>query len=454
MLKPIIAQTSQSLHRFFDPIEINQTARETGFVQRTSKLDGFGFLRSLVLGFLEHPQASLPQLSQACLDLGVSITPQGVDERLNEAAVDFLRDCLSQALAQLRAKQPQLIQVLESFTEVYFQDSTIQSLPEGLQSEFAGSGGNASAAAVKIQLLFAFLSGNLAHVELTQGRAPDTSYQGHLPQLLPGSLLIQDLGFFNLETLQAVVARPAFFLTRWRQDVGLFESAQAPQSLDPVAFLKRQTREVADYAVYVGQKSRLPCRMIAVCLPERVAAERRRRVRADAQRRGTTASQRSLALCDWNVFLTNLPPERLSLRQMLACYSLRWQVELIFKLWKSQAGLKHLAGLRRERVLCELYAKLIGLVLTHFLVAPLRFLLLEQQVEISAPKARQILQERAKSLIGSCGVDLPDLSQGLEELAKRILRFARKNKRKMRPSSLDRLILANQLDIAQLYPLA
>ena len=451
MLKPIIAHASQTLHRFFDPQQVNPAARKTGFVQRTSKLDGFGFLRALVLGFLEHPQASLPQLSQACLDLGVAISPQGVDERLNEAAVDFLRDCLTQALASLRAKQPRLVQVLEGFTEVYFQDSTIQSLPEGLQACFPGSGGNASTAAVKIQLLFAFLSGNLTHVELSSGRAPDTQYQGHLRHLRPGSLLIQDLGFFNLVSLQAVVAQAAFFLTRWRQDVGLFLSAQAPQPLEPLAFLERQTSEVAEYGVYVGQHSRLACRMLVVCLPERVAAQRRRRVRADAQRRGTTPSPRSLGLCDWNVFLTNLPPDRLSLRQVLACYSLRWQVELIFKLWKSQAGLKHLAGVR---VLCELYAKMIGLVLTHFLVAPLRFLLIEQQVEISAPKARQILQDRAKDLVRVIGIDAQRLEAELQDLAERILRFARKNKRKKHPSSYDRLIRANQLNVTQLYPLA
>jgi len=45
----------------------------------------------------------------------------------------------------------------------------------------------------------------------------------------------------------------------------------------------------------------------------------------------------------------------------------RWQIELIFKLWKSYCGLREFAHLRRDRILTELYARMIGLVLTHFL---------------------------------------------------------------------------------------
>ncbi len=69
------------------------------FVVRTSKLDGFVFLKALVLGFIQHPQASLCRLSQVCLDMGVSITPQGIDERMNETAIQFLKKRLACALA-------------------------------------------------------------------------------------------------------------------------------------------------------------------------------------------------------------------------------------------------------------------------------------------------------------------------------------------------------------------
>jgi hypothetical protein len=454
MLNPIIAHATQTLHNYFNANEINQVARKAKFVMRRSKLDGFIFLKILVLGFLQYPQASLNQLSQISQDFGVDISPQGIDERLNQAAVTFLRDRLSEALTKFRAKRRTVATALESFAEVYFQDSTIQALPEGLQTLFPGSGGNASPAAVKIQLLFAFLSGNVEYMEFGAGRAPDSSYQAHISHLLPGSLLIQDLGFFNLAVLQTVMDRAAFFLSRWRQDVQVFLSQTPELPLDMLAFLGRQTAEVADYQVNIGLKARLSCRMICVRLPEKVAAQRRRRLKADAKRRGTLLPQRSLALCDWNVFLTNVPENKLSLPQILACYALRWQIELLFKLWKSQAALKHIPALRPERVLCEIYAKMIGLLITHFLTAPLRFLLLQQQIEISPPKARQILQNRTKDLSRVIGWDLHLLQDEIDLLFHRILRFARKNKRKMKPASLERFESAIHLHISQLYPLA
>jgi hypothetical protein len=149
-----------------------------------------------------------------------------------------------------------------------------------------------------------------------------------------------------------------------------------------------------------------------------------------------------------------VPAKQLSVRHLLVCYSLRWQVELIFKLWKSEAALKHLAGFRKERVLVELYAKMIGIVLTHFLVAPLRFLLSHHRIEISSVKARQVLQDQAKLIALALRTDSLSLKTRLRRLCLRILHFARKTKRKQCPSTFDKLIDAHQLSIYQLYPLA
>ena len=70
---------------------VNQVARQTKFVQRQSKLDGLKFLQTSVFGFIENPQGSLNHLAQVSLDLGVEITPQGIDERINERSVAFLK---------------------------------------------------------------------------------------------------------------------------------------------------------------------------------------------------------------------------------------------------------------------------------------------------------------------------------------------------------------------------
>lgn len=239
---------------------------------------------------------------------------------------------------------------------------------------------------------------------------------------------------------------------RWRADVTIFLADQLDTSLDMLRFLSAQSQPVGEYTVWVGKTARLACRMLVVHLPHEVADQRKQRLRQDAQRRGITPSERSLALCEWNVFLTNLPAERLSVQQILICYALRWQVELIFKLWKSQAGLRFLPGKRKGRILCEVYAKLIGIALTHFLLAPLHFFLIDQNIEISLPKAHKILQYCARHLFTQIGQDHLALHTQLEDLFLRILRSATKDKRVKNPSTLQRLALANLTNLACLFP--
>jgi hypothetical protein len=452
MLTDIITQATAALEDIFQADEINQAARKAKVVIRTSKMNGTSLLQTLTFGFLQNPQASLSQLCQTAQDVGVQITRQGLDERMTEATADFLLACLGKVLQRLQHRCGLAPEVLKQFSEVYLQDSTIQSLPESLQELFPGSGGNASPAALKIQVLFGLLSGNLTHVELQTGRSSDAHYINHVPYLEKNSLLIQDLGFFNLEALQDIHNQEAFFLMRWRTDVTIFLANQLDTCLDMLRFLSAQSQPLGEYTVWVGKTARLACRMLVVRLPCEVADQRKQRLRQDAQRRGITPSQRSLVLCEWNVFLTNLSAERLSVHQILIFYALRWQVELIFKLWKSQAGLRFLPGKRKGRILCELYAKLIGIALTHFLLAPLHFFLIDQNIEISLPKAHKILQHCARHLFTQISQDHLALHTQLEDLFQRILRSATKDKRVKNPSTLQRLAQANLTNLAYLFP--
>ena len=91
------AAISEKIVGFFSGT-IEETARQTQFVRRKSSITGLIFLKATVLGFLEKANASLNELAQSFLDLGVEVTPQGIDERINPFSVTFLRAMFSQAL--------------------------------------------------------------------------------------------------------------------------------------------------------------------------------------------------------------------------------------------------------------------------------------------------------------------------------------------------------------------
>jgi hypothetical protein len=84
-------------------------------------------------------------------------------------------------------------------------------------------------------------------------------------------------------------------------------------------------------------------------------------------------------LCHWNLYVTNISREKLPTESVGTLYSLRWQIELVFKGAKSFLGLSEICGKQSPRVLCQIYGRLIVLVLTLFLCGKFRQRMWEQR---------------------------------------------------------------------------
>lgn len=79
------------------------------------------------------PQASLEELCQSAAVCGVTISPQGLQERMNSPqAAQFLQRMVEQSLTYLVAAPAEQAQGLGRFTGIYLQDSTTIQLPASL----------------------------------------------------------------------------------------------------------------------------------------------------------------------------------------------------------------------------------------------------------------------------------------------------------------------------------
>lgn len=194
---------SKRLQTFFQETA-TRVARQTRFVQRLSKLTGAIFAQTWIMGFVSAPQASLGQLTETAGDLGVDISEQGLDQRLSEKTVDFFKQLFAEALQLFRNDLSLELPVLEQFTAILLQDSTVIALPASLQAEFPGCGGDGPVAAAKVQLLFELRRGNLEAVTWQAGRAADQAYTGHLEHVPVGALVLNDLGYFGLHQFRQV----------------------------------------------------------------------------------------------------------------------------------------------------------------------------------------------------------------------------------------------------------
>ena len=237
----------------------NQVARSEGFVERVSKLTGALFLQTLTFGFLENPEASLNELTDTSKDLGVTLTKQALQIRI-ENAVGFLKEMFQHALTLFRNDVPLELQTLRQFTAIYLTDSSTVAVPDILKDEFPGCGGDGPDAALKIQLTFEFLRGMIAAIGFQAGRTPDQTYVGELPAITAGALYLSDLGYFVLSRFRHLDEHQAYFLSRFDTKTALFTAGGEPRDL--LEWLRAHAEPQFEEEVRIGCDEQLKYRMV------------------------------------------------------------------------------------------------------------------------------------------------------------------------------------------------
>lgn len=344
----------------------DEIARETGFVQRESKVGGAEFSQITVLGWMARPEGSLTELSQTAASLGVQVSPQGINERFGAASAEFMKRLLLEAASEVVKADPVAIPLRQRFQGVGLLDSSIILLPDELAEQWSGCGPTAGKAAIKVMVEWDWLSGQL-EMQLLAGRTHDQN-NGLAVRLPPaGYLRIGDLGFFNLKHFHQMTQAGAYWLSRLKAGTTLLLNPHA-QATSITQLLGAVSTDEVEVELWLGQNLRVPCRLLARRLPQAQADERLRKLHQEAQREGRTPSSDQITLAQWSVLITNIPTALLSLREAFILYRVRWQIELLFKLWKSEARLDVSRSLNPWRVLTELYAKLLGVLIQHWLI--------------------------------------------------------------------------------------
>ncbi len=416
----------------------NTAARSTGFIQRQRQLTGAGFVQTLVFGFLAKPTMSLDQLAQTAATVGTPISAQGLDQRFTPHAAACLQAVLGAAVQQCVTAEPVAIPLLQRFAGVYVLDSTTIMLPDALQDMWQGNGGSTAvgtSAALKVQVLWNLSAGSLQHIGLQDGRANDTVAPAQDVLLPAGALRIADLGYFALDHLATLAAQRVYILSRLPSQVAIFD--QQGQRCDLLALLRR-TEAPLDLAVTIGAHHRLPVRLLAVPVPPAVADQRRRRLRQAWRDKGRTPSAWVLALAAWTIAITTVPADLLTLSEALVLLRARWQIELLFKLWKSQGQVDTWRSQQPWRILCEVYAKLLAMIVVHWVVLVSCW----HYPNRSLTKAAHTVRHHALVLARALGTSTARLVEALHVIGACLRVGGRLNTRKSKPNTFQLLLAA------------
>jgi hypothetical protein len=408
-------------------------AWDSGCCQRTSPLAGAGLLQTVVLCCLAHPEPTVEDYAQVATALGHPVTPQAIDQRFGPQLAQALQALLAEAVRTVVARNPVAVPLLRRFSAVEVHDSSTITLPDCLEQYWQGCDtvtGQGGRAAVKVQTRIDLVSGCLSAARLEPGRANDHATPLQTAGLAAGSLHLRDLGFFDLDVLQAIDAAGAFFVSRLQDGTAVFAADGTRLRLG--AYLGGQRGNGVDVPVRLGLRQRLACRLVAVRVPQEVADRRRQQAYAKGRKKGYTPSQEKLALCDWNFYVTNAPADQLSVEDVLALARARWQIECLFKQWKSDGGLARVRSGKPWRVVSEVFGKLIALVLQHAVLVQCVW----QRANRSLRKAAKAVRRHAGQLVTALS-DGPRLCAALQAIRQSLSRAAKVDRRRKHPSGFQ-----------------
>lgn len=308
---------------------------------------------------------SLEGLCRYLVSQGLHITKQSLQDRFTVPAVNFFKSIVAHA-TKIRLKAS-FVNSNYIFGRILVDDSTVFELPEKFHTFYRGSGGGASRAAIKVHYCFDLLSGALISLANKEGVQPDQTLE--MPDIKPNDLLIEDLGFFRIERFKTITKLRAWFLSRLKLDTNIYLMRDGNYQVFDLLKEERkmQPGEIRDLNVFIGSNDKFPVRLIVEKVDTKIASEKRRKLRFDKQNKRKNITNRRLRLCNLNVHITNTSVSQIPKEIVRKYYSLRWQIEIMFKAWKSVYNIDLVKSMKIERFECMHYGLLTLIILTHSL---------------------------------------------------------------------------------------
>jgi hypothetical protein len=275
-----------SISPFFSDDELDQLARESGFVKRTSKLNGSLFLDLVVFNAESLKSQSLNDLSAIVKsEHRLDIIKQSLHERSNDKAVSFLKNALEKLLKQQLDVAPHL-PVFEEINQILIKDSVCFQVDSSLAQDYPGSGGSGSTASVRIQFEYDLRKGMINDLSLNAFNDQDAKNAVTTVDLVnKGDFIIRDLAYVGLDALKGIVVRRAYYLCRLSPAIKVYECKQDQYVELDFVKIRRQLQKTGmsmmEKTVFLGKKEKFCTRLIIHLMPEIEVNERLRKVRAN-----------------------------------------------------------------------------------------------------------------------------------------------------------------------------
>jgi hypothetical protein len=146
--------------------------------------------------------------------------------------------------------------------------------------------------------------------------------------------------------------------------------------------------------VFIGNSKKLPVRLIVELMPEEVFRKRNTKLQKYNKANGHKTSNQIKDRLRFNLFVTNVESDKMEVREVSILYKLRWQVELVFKCWKSHMKINNIQKMKYERFTAILYGKLLLILINNEIIHNIRCKLFRTKKRLlSMVKCAKTMQE-------------------------------------------------------------
>jgi hypothetical protein len=292
---------------------------------------------------------------------------------------------------KIKTKELSQSDLSKNFGNIYIQDSTTIRLPESIKEFYPGNRVNGEIKSVgKLQVIYNLSQGSYPQITLTSYNKNDQGASNDiLSYIKPGDLVIRDMGYFNTSSFKSITAAGANYITRLRGNCNVFDT----QTQAPIALLKLlKGKSVLKKKILLGTENKLPVWLIAIKLPINIANKRRRAIKGSRDTR-LLITKEKLQLAGWDIYICST--NEISIEQVRALYKIRWQIEIVFKAWKS--GLKLETNIYLHCKHKNLPEAVIWLTLLFFIIVVVPvYVICNEQQEVSIIKLTKLILSTIK----------------------------------------------------------
>lgn len=397
MLPKKLKELSEDLSSLINEDEITALAIETGYEIRESPLRGINFFLIHLLAAIDKGMSSsLTELCNQGLVLGVKVARKSLDDRYTPKASLFMKRVCQLLLSKRLGKEVDF-EVLQKFNGLFVSDSTSVEIPQHLCEAFGAHVKVKSNSLLKLDCTFD-LQSDWSRLWIRYGASSDQTQIMGPPK---DSLWIRDLGYYRTQDFSGIDYQGGKFISRARADVPLYISDVGKQRIDLEQLVDHLAEnEFFEAQVRLENKRRFPARLVVQRVPDEVAKQKRQALIAQKRFRARKVSARRIKLCALNIFITNLQADEWPASEVQRLYKIRWQIELIFKIWKSHLSLEKVPKMNKYRFECSLYAMLISISLNYRMIQGLKnYYWNDLGVQLSEIKTAKIMNIHIRKLI-------------------------------------------------------